>query len=142
MLKTNLSSRKGFTLLEMLVVIGIIAILVGLSTTSYSTAQKKARDAKRKSDLKSIQNCLEQYYSYNNNFKYNGSLPTGSGLTSAGELPASLNCGSTTITSPVDPINADSYTYSVTDITAASYEISATLESATAGETFTVTNQQ
>lgn len=55
--------KKGFTLLEMLVVIGIIAILVGLGTTSYSTAQKKARDAKRKSDLKAIQNALEQYYS-------------------------------------------------------------------------------
>lgn len=47
----------------MLVVVGIIAILVGLGTMSYSTAQKKARDAKRKSDLKAIQNALEQYYS-------------------------------------------------------------------------------
>ncbi len=53
----------GFTLLEMLVVIGIIAILLGMGATSYSTAQKKARDAKRKDDLKTIQNALEQYYS-------------------------------------------------------------------------------
>jgi prepilin-type N-terminal cleavage/methylation domain-containing protein len=55
--------KKAFTLLEMLVVVGIIAILVGLGISSYSTAQKKARDAKRKSDLKAIQNALEQYYS-------------------------------------------------------------------------------
>jgi len=53
----------GFTLLEMLVVIGIIAILIGIGTVSYSTAQKKARDAKRKQDLNAIQNALEQYYS-------------------------------------------------------------------------------
>ncbi|MGB9707409.1 MAG: type II secretion system protein [Microgenomates group bacterium] len=53
----------GFTLLEMLVVIGIIAVLMGMGAVSYSTAQKKARDAKRKEDLKTIQNALEQYYS-------------------------------------------------------------------------------
>ncbi|MDH7476139.1 MAG: type II secretion system protein [Microgenomates group bacterium] len=55
--------KKAFTLLEILVVIGIISIILALGTTSYSTAQKKARDAKRKSDLKSIQNALEEYYS-------------------------------------------------------------------------------
>ncbi len=60
--KTNLK-KIGFTLLEMLVVIGIIAILVSLGSVSYSSAQKKARDSKRKSDLSTIQNALEQYYS-------------------------------------------------------------------------------
>ncbi len=54
---------KAFTLLEMLIVIGIIAVLTGLGAVSYSTAQKKSRDAKRKSDLKVIQNSMEQYYS-------------------------------------------------------------------------------
>ncbi|MCX7881309.1 MAG: prepilin-type N-terminal cleavage/methylation domain-containing protein [Patescibacteria group bacterium] len=57
------SKKKAFTLLEMLVVIGIIAIILSLGSVSYSTAQKKARDAKRKQDLKAIQNALEQYYS-------------------------------------------------------------------------------
>jgi len=55
--------QSGFTLLELLVVIGIISLLVGLGSVSYSTAQKKARDAKRKSDLQAIQSSLEQYYS-------------------------------------------------------------------------------
>lgn len=59
----KLKIKGAFTLLEMLVVIGIIAILVGLGAVSYSTAQKKARDSKRKSDLNAIQNALEQYYS-------------------------------------------------------------------------------
>ncbi len=53
----------AFTLLELLVVIGIIGILVGLGSFSYSTAQKKARDSKRKGDLQAIRNGLEQYYS-------------------------------------------------------------------------------
>lgn len=54
---------KSFTLLEILVVIGIIMVLVGIMTVSYSTAQKKSRDAKRKTDLNAIQNAMEQYYS-------------------------------------------------------------------------------
>jgi len=57
--------KKGFTLLEMLVVIGIISVLVSIGFVSYSTAQKKARDAKRQSDLKSFQTALEQCYSVN-----------------------------------------------------------------------------
>jgi prepilin-type N-terminal cleavage/methylation domain-containing protein len=54
---------RGFTLLELLVVISIVAILVALGAASYSTAQKKARDAARKGDLRAIGNSLEQYYS-------------------------------------------------------------------------------
>jgi prepilin-type N-terminal cleavage/methylation domain-containing protein len=58
--------KNGFTLLEILVVISIIAILVALGTAAYSTAQKKGRDARRQSDIKAIQNGFEQYYSKNN----------------------------------------------------------------------------
>lgn len=55
--------KKAFTLLEMLVVIGIIALVVGIATASYSTAQRKARDTKRKTDLNAIENAFEEYYS-------------------------------------------------------------------------------
>ncbi len=53
----------GFTLLELLVVISIISILVALGAASYSTAQKKGRDAKRKGDLRAVSAAMEQYYS-------------------------------------------------------------------------------
>lgn len=56
---------KGFTLLELLVVIGIIAILVAMGTVSYSAAQKAARDSRRRQDLLSMQNALEEYYGAN-----------------------------------------------------------------------------
>ncbi len=65
-MKRNKNIHKknwAFTLLELLVVIGMISVLVGLGTFSYSTAQKKARDSKRKGDLQAIHNALEQYYS-------------------------------------------------------------------------------
>lgn len=53
---------KGFSLLELLVVVGIISILLSIVASSYSTAQKKTRDARRVSDLKTIQQAAEQYY--------------------------------------------------------------------------------
>ena len=55
--------KNAFTLLELLVVIGIIGILVALATVSYSTTQQAGRDARRKQDLVSMQNALEQFYS-------------------------------------------------------------------------------
>ena len=45
--------KKGFTLLEMLVVIGIIAILVSLGFASYSTVQKRPETLKRQGGFES-----------------------------------------------------------------------------------------
>jgi prepilin-type N-terminal cleavage/methylation domain-containing protein len=55
--------RNGFTLFEMLVVISIIAIMTATISLSFSSAQKKARDAKRMEDIKSIATAAEQMYS-------------------------------------------------------------------------------
>ncbi len=75
--KTNF----GFTLLELLVSISIIAVLISLATVSYSSAQKKNRDAKRRADLKAIQNAYEQYYA-NCGYVYPASAPAvGSALS-------------------------------------------------------------
>jgi len=61
-------SRRGFTLIELLVVISIIGILAAIAIVSFTSAQKQARDASRKSDLKQYQTALEQYANTHNGF--------------------------------------------------------------------------
>jgi len=64
--------HSGFTLIELLVVISIIAILVAAATASWTNAQQKSRDGKRKSDLKSIQQSLELYFQNNGFYPKSG----------------------------------------------------------------------
>jgi type II secretion system protein G len=66
-LKTRRCS-KGFTLLELLVVLAIIGILTAIGVAAFSAAQLRARDAQRKSDLKTIASALERYRSKNGTY--------------------------------------------------------------------------
>ena len=54
--------KLGFTLIELLVSISIIAILVAVASVSFSAAQKKARDARRMEDIRTVAKAAETYY--------------------------------------------------------------------------------
>lgn len=56
---------KGFTLIEIVVVVSIISLLSAIGLTMYVEQQKNSRDAKRKSDLTLISGILQNYYSVN-----------------------------------------------------------------------------
>jgi len=64
--KENMKKYLGFTLFELLVVISIIGVITAIGMISYSSAQKRARNAKRKEDIQMVQKALEQYYTVNN----------------------------------------------------------------------------
>ena len=64
----NTKYKVGFTLVELLVVIGIIGILAGIVYASFGDARKIARDNIRKSDLKALQLALELYKAQNGHY--------------------------------------------------------------------------
>ncbi len=52
---------RGFTLVELLIVISIIGVLTTLLMANFIGVRQRARDAQRKSDLRQIQSALELY---------------------------------------------------------------------------------
>lgn len=115
--KRNLNN-KGFTIVELLIVIVVIGILALLVITTYSGIQAKARNSKRASDVKSLQTQVEAYFSQN------GFYPSRTDLNSSAWL--STNMKSLDQNALIDPSNptqsktlvaspvAKSYSYAVT----------------------------
>ncbi|MBP9669997.1 type II secretion system protein [Candidatus Woesebacteria bacterium] len=77
-------SRTGFTLVELLIVIAILAILSTLGIGNFQSARIKARDIGRKSDLQTIAKSLEAYVNDHGNYPLsdsNGKIICKSGNT-------------------------------------------------------------
>lgn len=88
---------RGFTLIELMITIAIIAILSSFGIFTYRLAQARARDARRKSDLGQYKNALEIYANKNNGFYPSYTTQTGASTT----LCAALGLTSC----PEDPIH-------------------------------------
>ena len=56
------SKNSAFTIIEILIVIGIIITLSGIIVLSFEGAQKSSRDSVRIKDVQQIINMLEDYY--------------------------------------------------------------------------------
>ena len=55
--------KKGFTLVEILIAVSIVALLMSVLVPNFLGARTRARDARRKTDLSALQNSLELYKS-------------------------------------------------------------------------------
>lgn len=97
--------KKGFTLIEILVVISIIAILAGIGISVFSGVQKNNRDQARIRDLQAIKQALELYRSDNGDYPVTGNVGVGTTLTNPSRTKIYLEAW------PADPINGQLYKY-------------------------------
>lgn len=133
-----MKNQKGFTLVELLVVVAIIALLSTLAVVALGSARTKARDAKRISDIKQVQTALELYFTDQNGYPVaaTGLVLGGTGATILSTNGFSDTAGGTTYMGalPSNPTpNGTPYTY--TAGTASSYNLTFTLEQASGGLT-------
>ena len=114
-----MKKSKGFSLVELLVVITIIAILSVVAYTAIGGQTIKARDSKRQQDMSTIQSAMELYFVEFS--RYPGSLENGEATLAAGwKIPKKYLSEI-----PTDP-GGDDYIYALSGTTA--YQIASTLE--------------
>ena len=115
MLRTR---ERGFTLIEMMIVVAIIAILVAILVPNFMRARAQAQTAACEANLKEIATALELYQTDHEEY------PDTSGATDA--TATDPNLGSYLRQTPIDPVNPSGfYQYQVANYSSgnASYTI-------------------
>jgi len=102
MTKSKLGS-KGFTIVELLIVIVIIGILATIGFVSFSSAQNKAKKSKAQSTISQVKSKLGEYFADNNNYPVDQAAVT---------TYLNANGGATTATE----FGNDAYGYTVTPV--------------------------
>ena len=109
------NKRSGFSILEIVVVIVVVAFFAMLIIPGLISGPARARDATRKNDLRLIKSALENYYNKN------GSYPANLAELEKGSVPFIKKV-------PKDPKTGKDYVYTIGGSNGGTFVLQAFLE--------------
>ncbi len=109
--------KNGFTFIELLVVITIMAVMMAAAIVSYTNTNTRSRDSKRRADLEVIRSALEICRANTGTYPatITGSIVCSDGIT-------------TLASTPNDPQNTGVHVYAYSRLTTTTYTLTAQLE--------------
>ena len=117
--RSDHSPRRGFTIVELLIVIVVIGILAAIVIVAYSGIQSKARDASRVSSVQAMHTALSLYYVDNGSFPTTGQII---GPTNTWPLANLIGVNASILVNPSAPSGTvNSYSAGGSAVTASNY---------------------
>lgn len=74
LIRKNMKNKNGFSLVELLVVISIIAVLSAVLVANFMGMRERARDAQKIQDLNAIKSALRMYYNDKQSYPSSGGI--------------------------------------------------------------------
>ncbi len=87
------SNQKGFTIVELLIVIIVIAILAAISIAAYTNIQNRARTSAAAAAAKSVKDVAEAYNGANSGYPTSKAQFVSGGTDSIAKLPSDVTFG-------------------------------------------------
>ncbi len=120
----KLIKNKGFTLVELLVVVAVLGLLTGMVVISITHVKAKARDSQRVAGINSLSTALGLYHNDFNTYPiYDGYIED-----QGNALATALTTAETIVAVPTDPLNTGDYRYYYQSIDGSDYYLEYYLE--------------